>query len=124
MNVRKRAEELVDVELDFEDGHDGLHLVEVARGTIDGLGDEFKYEVEVDFVFLRLEELAMCGCGQAALRACEHAGQGRGKRGRKTYTLAIVVEEGLEFYNVGVPDYAHDLEFAVLEKESTWVRNA
>ena len=31
-----------------------------------------------------------------------------------TYTLAIVVEEGLELDNVRVPDDAHDLEFAVL----------
>lgn len=42
MDVGKRAEELVDVELDLENGHDGLHLVEVARCTVDGLRYEFK----------------------------------------------------------------------------------
>lgn len=31
-----------------------------------------------------------------------------------TYPLAVVVEEGLELDNVGVPDNAHDLEFTVL----------
>jgi hypothetical protein len=31
-----------------------------------------------------------------------------------TYTLAIVVEEGLELYNVGMSDDSHDLELSVL----------
>lgn len=38
----------------------------------------------------------------------------RGWGATGTYTLAIVVEEGLEFYNVWVSDYAHDLQLAVL----------
>lgn len=36
-----------------------------------------------------------------------------------TYPLAIVVEEGLELDNVGVPDDAHDLQFTVLLEVST-----
>jgi hypothetical protein len=50
--VGKGAEELVDVELDFEYGHGGLHLVEVAGGAVDGLGDVLLDQVEVDLVLL------------------------------------------------------------------------
>jgi hypothetical protein len=35
-----------------------------------------------------------------------------------TYPLAIVVEKGLEFDNVRVPDDAHDLQFTVLLRVS------
>ena len=57
----------------------------------------------------------MRASGHAAMRTCgPGAGEGRGERGILTYTLAIVVEEGLEFYDVGMSDYAHDLEFTIL----------
>lgn len=52
MYVRKRSEELVDVQLDFENRHRCFHLVEITRSSVDGLGNEFEDEVEVDFVFL------------------------------------------------------------------------
>jgi hypothetical protein len=58
VDVCERPEKLVDVELDFEDRHDSLHLVEVARGAVDSLGNEFEDEVEVDFVLLWLIRLA------------------------------------------------------------------
>jgi hypothetical protein len=54
VNVGERSEELVDVELDLEDGHDRLHLVEITRRPVYGLGHELKHQVEVDFVFLWL----------------------------------------------------------------------
>jgi hypothetical protein len=54
VDVGEGAEELVDVELDFKDRHDCLQLVEVARGTVDGFGNELEDEVEVDFVPLQL----------------------------------------------------------------------
>lgn len=41
MNVGERTEQLVNVELDLENGHDRLHLVEVARSAVDRLRDEF-----------------------------------------------------------------------------------
>jgi hypothetical protein len=36
-----------------------------------------------------------------------------------TYPLAIVVEEGLEFDDVGMPNDAHNLQFTVLPRVST-----
>ena len=41
MNVCQRPEELVDVEFDLKNGHDGFHLVKVPRGSVDGFWDEF-----------------------------------------------------------------------------------
>ena len=52
MNICEGTEELVDVELDFENWHGCLHLVEISRCPVDGLGDKFLYEVEVDFILL------------------------------------------------------------------------
>ena len=53
MNIRKGAKELVNVYLDLEDGHGGLHLVEETRGSVHRLRYKFKNEVEIDFFFLR-----------------------------------------------------------------------
>ena len=53
VNVRQRAEELVNVEFDFERGHGGLHLVEVARCAVNRFGHVFEDKVEVDLFFLR-----------------------------------------------------------------------
>jgi hypothetical protein len=50
--VGEGAEELVDVEFDFENGHGRLHLVEVARSAVDSLRDILEDEVEIDFIFL------------------------------------------------------------------------
>jgi hypothetical protein len=104
VNVRQRAEKLVDVEFHLEDGHNGLHLVEVARGAVDGLGDKFEYEVKVNFVLLRLKRLATWAAQWRLLA--------------DTYPLAIVVEEGLELHNVWVSDDAHDLQLTVLLRVS------
>ena len=100
VDVGKRAEELVNVELDFEDRHDRLHLVEVAGGSIDGLWNEFEHEIQVHLVLLWLKRLA--------------TRQTQTRLSADTYPLAIVVEEGLELDNVGMSDNAHDLEFTVL----------
>jgi hypothetical protein len=107
VDVGERTEELIDVELDFKDGHHSLHLVEVARCAIDGLGDEFKHEVEVDFVLLWLKRLATRVTQMRMLA--------------DTYPLAIVVEEGLELDNVWMSDDTHDLQFAVLLRVSQCV---
>jgi hypothetical protein len=53
VDVRQGAEQLVGVELDLEDGHGRLHLVEVPRRAVDGLGDELLHQVQVDLIFLR-----------------------------------------------------------------------
>jgi len=52
VDVGERAEELVDVELDLEDGHRRLHLVEESRGPVDGFRNEFLHEIEVDLILL------------------------------------------------------------------------
>jgi hypothetical protein len=107
VDIGKRTEELIDVKLDFKDWHHSLHLVEVTRCTVDGFGDEFKHEVEVDFVLLWLKRLATQVTQMRMLA--------------DTYPFAIVVEEGLELNNVWMPDDAHDLQFAVLLRVSQCV---
>lgn len=52
MYVCEGTEELVDVKLDFEDWHGRLHLVEISRGTVNGLWDIFLYKVEVYLILL------------------------------------------------------------------------
>jgi len=52
VDVRQRAEELVDIKLNFENGHNSFHLVKISGSSVDSLGDIFENEVEVDFVFL------------------------------------------------------------------------
>ena len=52
VNVGERTEQLVDVELNLENGHNRLHFVEVARSAVNGLGNELEHEVEVDLVLL------------------------------------------------------------------------
>ena len=54
VDVGERAEELVDVELDLEYGHRGLHLIEIPRGAIDGLWHELEDEIEIDFILLQV----------------------------------------------------------------------
>lgn len=48
---------MVDVELDFEDRHCRLELVEVARGTVHGFWDEFEDEVQIDLIFLKTKSV-------------------------------------------------------------------
>ncbi len=52
MDVGQRSEELIDVQLDLEDRHGSLHLVEISRSSIDCLWDVLEDEIEVDFVLL------------------------------------------------------------------------
>ena len=60
MNVCERPKELIDIKLDLKNGHGGLHFVEVPRGTVHGLGDILKNEVEINLVFLEQMMLVMC----------------------------------------------------------------
>lgn len=57
MDVGKGTEELIDVELDFENRHGGLHLVEISRGAVNCFRDIFLNQVEVYFVLLRISAL-------------------------------------------------------------------
>lgn len=98
VDVRERTEQLVDVELHLEDRHNRLHLVEVARSAVNGFGDEFEHKVQVNLILLQVKSSA------------SHRAFAIGR----SYPLAIVVEEGLEFDYVGVPDDAHDLQLTVL----------
>lgn len=52
VNVCERAEKLVNVKLDFKRGHGGLELVEEPRGAVDGFGDEFEDQIEIDLILL------------------------------------------------------------------------
>lgn len=97
VNVGEGSEELIDVELDFQDGHRRFHLVEETRRAIHGFGDEFLDEIEVDLVFLcRVSELFPS------------------RRFKCSYAFAVRVVEGFQLDNVRVTDDAHDLQFTVL----------
>lgn len=98
VDVRQSPEQLVDVQLDLEDRHGRLHLVEESGGTVDSLGNELLDQVEVDFIFLRgwLARVGWVTEGEA------HA-----------FTVGVV--KGLELDNVGVSDNAHYLKFTVLQ---------
>lgn len=98
VDVGERAEELVDVQLDLEDGHGGLELVEMSRGAVDRLRHVLLHQVEVDFIFLR--------CHQRCLHT--HGGV----EFANPVTVGIV--ESLELDDVGMAHDAHDLKFAVL----------
>ena len=52
MDIRQRAEKLIDVDLDFQDWHGCLHFVEEARCSVHGFWNEFEDQVEVNFIFL------------------------------------------------------------------------
>ena len=52
VNVGERAEQLVNVQLDLEDGHGCLHFVKIAGRAVNGFRNEFEYEIEVDLVLL------------------------------------------------------------------------
>lgn len=52
VNIGERAEELIHIKLDLKNGHGLFKLYVVSTGAIDRLRDEFKNEIEVDFVFL------------------------------------------------------------------------
>lgn len=98
VDVGKRAEQLVDVELDLKDGHGGLEFVEVPRGTVDGFWDELEDQVEVDFIFLRRDQ--SCLYPHFVIEISN--------------PVTVGVVERLELDDVGMAHDAHDLEFSVL----------
>lgn len=73
---------MVDVELDFQDGHRGFHLVEVARGSIDRLWHIFEHQIEIDFILLF--EVIIRSWVEMVIR-----------NGRSSYTFTIGVVKGL-----------------------------
>lgn len=52
VDVCQSSKQLVNVQLDLENGHGGLHLVEKSRSSVDGLGHKFLHQVQVDLIFL------------------------------------------------------------------------
>jgi hypothetical protein len=52
VDVGKGSEELVDVQLDLQGGHSGLHFIEKTRCPVDGLRNEFLDEIEIDLILL------------------------------------------------------------------------
>lgn len=50
VDVGESTEELVDVELDFENRHRCLHLVEESRGAVDRFRDELLDKVQVNLI--------------------------------------------------------------------------
>lgn len=53
VDIGKSTEQLINIELDFEDRHGSLHLVEKSRSSVNCLGDKFLHQIEVYFIFLR-----------------------------------------------------------------------
>ena len=106
VDVGKRTEELVNVELDFQHGHGGLHLVEVPGCSVNGFWDIFENEVQVHFIFLQSKEVNLGPTSEA------------GKQPVNTYPLTVRVVKRLELYDIGVADDPHDLQFTVLGEVS------
>ncbi len=52
VNVGQGAEELVDVQLDLENRHCRLHLVEKSRSPVDRLGNIFLNQIKIDLILL------------------------------------------------------------------------
>lgn len=55
VDIRERAEELVDIKLDFQNRHRGLHLVKVPRSTVNRFWNKLEYQVQVQFILLNEE---------------------------------------------------------------------
>lgn len=52
VDIGQGSEKLVDEQLDLENWHGSLHLVEEARRTIDRFRHKLLYQVQVDLIFL------------------------------------------------------------------------
>lgn len=52
VDVGEGAEKLVDVELNLENWHGSLHLVEVSGSTVDSFWHKLLHEIEVNFILL------------------------------------------------------------------------
>lgn len=100
VDVGQGAEKLINVQLDLEVGHCGLHLVEVSRRPVNGLGDVLLDEVEV-YLILLPQKVHQC------MLMLDWEGV--------TYSLPIRVVEGLEFHDIGMTNNAHDLQLTVLD---------
>lgn len=77
VNVGQGSEKLVDVQLDLQRGHSGLHFIEKTRSPIDGLRNEFLDQVEIDLIFLISYQLK---CTQIAARLYIHVRRSSNKR--------------------------------------------
>lgn len=77
VNVGQGSEELVDVQLDLQRGHGGLHFIEKTRGPIDGLRNKFLDQVEIDLILLISYQLK---CIQTALRLYIHVRRSSNKK--------------------------------------------
>jgi hypothetical protein len=105
MDVCKGTEKLVDIQLDLENRHGGLHLVEVSRRTVNGFRDILLYKIEVDLVLL----------SRSKWLACANLPCGVGR----TYSLTVGIVKCLEFDDVWMTNDAHDLQLAVLRGVSS-----
>lgn len=104
VDIGQGTEQLVDVKLDLEDGHCRLHLIEVPRGAVHGFGNKFLDQVQVDLILLR----------------ARLAKQGKNvpKMSVGVYPLAVRVVESLQLYDIWVSNNPHNLQLAILHKES------
>jgi len=140
VDIGQRPEELIDVQLNLQNRHCCLQLVEKARCPIDCLGDIFENQVEVNFIFLKAGKTVSAKWrwqgerwrkrerrrrrGRERWRGREKERKKRGKNhGRRprivgTYPITIGVVKGLEFDDIGVAHDAHDLELTVLKERS------
>ena len=98
--VGERAEELVDVQLDFEDRHGRLEFVKVPRGAVHGLRNKLEYQVQVYFIFLR--------CNQRCLYTHEII--------ELANPITVGIVECLELHDVRMSYDPHDLELSVLHR--------
>lgn len=107
VDVGERAEQLVNVQLDLENRHGRLHLIKVAGRAVDGFGNKFEYEIEVDLVLLKPALVP-----------------GLSDQRMETYAIAVGVVESLQLDNVRVSHYPHNLELSVLRRVSQQARRS
>lgn len=110
MDIGEGAEELVDEELDLEDGHGCFHFVVESRGPIHSLGDEFLNKVEVNFVLLQRSEKIVSYACQGKMR-----GSATEAAAKAAHPLSIGVIKGFQLNNIGMSDDPHDLKLTVLQ---------
>ena len=105
MDVCQSSEKLLDVQLDLENWHRRLHLVEEPRGAVNSLWHKLLYQVEVYLIFLLV---------------CQRQLRSEGGRWREgpSYAFAVRIVECLELDNVRVADDPHDLKLTVLPESA------
>ena len=99
MDIGQSSEQLVNVQLDFENRHRRFHLVEESRGTIHRLRYKLLHKVQINLIFLRhlLESQPLEPWAKV-----------------NSHTLPIGIVKCLQVHNVRVSHDAHDLKFSVL----------